>query len=653
MVMSTMKPLRLLGWMIIGLMALVLALAWALASGIARKPVEKLASRILERPVSMDELHVYVLRTKPMAHVRGLQVANAAWVEGDAAPQMVALGNGKVAVRLLPLLRGELRFATVQLDNAQVDLRRLADGRANWSFGEPKPASTTPLALPVIEHFAVRNSGIRFDDALSKIKFEGGFETEETADASIQPLKLKGRGELNGQPFKLDLNGGALAGVLAGGSYPFSLDIAHGATTLVAKGTLKDPLTFGDLEATLTLAGRNLADLYYITGLALPVTRDYSLSGKLTRAGTVYDVGNLVGKIGGSDLRGDLRVDVSGAKPLLWADLRSRLLDPADAGVIFGGGDVGAARYLLPDSPLDLTRLRSMDAEVRYRAEAVNVDTLPLKQVDLTMALEDGRLTLAPLAVTLPQGTVSGSLVIDGSKDVPHIIADVRLVGARLEDFAKQAGVPDAVSGPIVARVKLDGHGMSFHEAAGNADGTAAVVVPRGEIRRAFAELVGVSALEGVGLLLSGSDAKATIRCGVLGFDLNDGLMQGKSMVIDTDVSRVQGEGHLNLKDESLDLTFRGQPKSARLVRLLVPVTVGGTLLDPAVSVNPIPVGVQAGAAVALGAVFAPLAAILPFVDLGTTEDADCRALVNETRASMAQGGAATSPTEPNAAPVR
>ncbi len=650
MKMTTMKLLKILMLALMALFVLFLALAWALASGLARKPVEQLASRMLERPVKLNELHVYILRTKPLAHVRGLYVANAPWVEGKDVPPMVALESGKIAVRLLPLLRGEMRFASIQLENGDIDLLRLADGRANWSVGKAKPASTTPLALPVIEHLAVRNSGIRFNDALSKIKFEGDFETEESADGSIRPLNLKGRGELNGRPFRLDLNGGGLAGALTGGTYPFSLDIAHGATTLKAEGTLKDPMAFGDLEAKLTLAGRNLADLYYITGLALPSTRDYRLSGTVTRAGTVYEVNSLDGRIGGSDLSGDLRIEVGGKKPLLWADLRSKLLDPADAGVLFGGGD-SEARYLLPDSPLDLTRLRSMDAEVRYRAAALNVDKLPLKQVSLSMVLNNGKLALAPLEVTLPQGTVSGSLVIDGSADTPRIVADVRLIGARLDDFAKQAGVPDAVSGPIVARVKLDGRGRSFHDAAGNANGTAAVVVPRGEIRRAFAELVGVSALEGVGLLLTGSDAKANIRCGVLGFDLKDGILHGQRMVVDTDVSRVQGEGHISLKDESLHLTFRGQPKNARLVRLLVPVRVGGTMMDPAVSVNPIPLGVQAGAAVALGVVLAPVAAILPFVDIGSADDADCRGLLDETRADMVQG--APTPKEPTPATTR
>ena len=40
----------------LAVMVLVLGLAWALASGIARKPAEKLLTGLMERPVSMEEL---------------------------------------------------------------------------------------------------------------------------------------------------------------------------------------------------------------------------------------------------------------------------------------------------------------------------------------------------------------------------------------------------------------------------------------------------------------------------------------------------------------------------------------------------------------------------------------------------------------------
>lgn len=631
------------------IVALVLLLTFA--GDLLRHPLEKVASKELQREVTLDKLSFHVLSLTPGATLEGLRVSNPAWVRGTTASGgaagMADIGKLDVAVRLLPLLRGQLVLSELGVEDGNVGLLRELDGKANWTFGQAKTASsTTPLALPVIEHLYVKNSRLRVEDALTKMGFDGEFVTEEGGD-SRQPFSLNGQGELNKQPFKLALTGGALSSALENQTYPFDLDVHHGATRITAKGTFNHPLSFGDFTAALTLSGKNLADLYYLTGLAFPITRDYSLKGDLSRAGDIYTLDRLAGKLGGSDLSGNLKVVVGGTKPMLMADLRSQVLDPADAGVIFGGD--ATSQYLLPDSPLDLVRLRSMNADVTYKAAAINVDKLPLKQVSVHMKLADGRLTLDPMALTLPQGTVSGSLVIDGSREVPELAADMKLSGARLEDFVAKAGQAGALEGPIVARVKLAGRGTSIHKAASVADGTAAIVVPNGTIRQAFAELMGVNAAKGLGLLLSGDKEGTPIRCGIASFEAKNGTLQAQHVVLDTGVVLATGGGTIRLDDETLDLTLKGKPKEVSLLHLMVPLKIQGKLKSPSLGVNPVPLGAQAGAAAALGVVLTPLAAVLPFVDVGLADDANCQGLMTDAR----QDAGVKAPKGTPAAPKR
>lgn len=636
--------LKILLWAVAAFLAVVLVLL-VFGGAILRGPLERLASAQLERDVKIGRLDLNVITLTPGVHVSDLKVANAVWVNGKdgvSAPPMIDMGDLNVALRLLPLFTGKVVLAELGIENSSVSLLRETGGRANWAFGSSKKAEepvsgATPLALPVIEHLYVKNSRLELKDALSKITFDGGFVTEESNSRTGTPFSLSGKGMLNKQPFVLELQGGALASAIANQTYPFHLDIKHGATRITAKGQFIRPLDFGDFTAAMTLSGRNLADLYYLTGLALPATRAYDLKGELNRNGAVYTLDKLAGKLGASDLSGKLSVDTAGKRPMLTADLQSRLLDPADAGVVFGGatndaGEVVAPRFILPDSPLELARLRGMDARVTYKATAVNVDSLPLKQVDLTLALDAGKLTISPLAVTLPQGTVSGSLVIDGSKDVPAMDIDVKLSGARLEDFMAKAGQPNAIEGPIVARVKMAGVGNSFHKAASTANGTAAVVIPHGQIRQAFAELLGINAARGLGLLLTGDQKQIGLRCGIASFEAKDGLMTGQHIVFDTETVVAVGSGTINLADESLDLSLRGKPKEIRIGRLLTPIKVGGTLSDPSLGVGITELGVQAGVATAIGAVLNPLAAIIPFLDAGLAEDANCGALMRDAR---------------------
>jgi hypothetical protein len=66
------------------------------------------------------------------------------------------------------------------------------------------------------------------------------------------------------------------------------------------------------------------------------------------------------------------------------------------------------------------------------------------------------------------------------------------------------------------------------------------------------------------------------------------------------------------------------------------PITLKGTLLHPKPGVDAGKAAGQIGLAAAVGAVFAPLAAILPFIEPGLAKDADCAALVGQAKAQGA-----------------
>ena len=75
-----------------------------------------------------------------------------------------------------------------------------------------------------------------------------------------------------------------------------------------------------------------------------------------------------------------------------------------------------------------------------------------------------------------------------------------------------------------------------------------------------------------------------------------------------------------------------GETKEARLVRLWSPIVVQGPLTAPRVGVDTGSVVGQTGLAGILGAVVNPLVALLPFVDPGLAEDANCGALIASAR---------------------
>jgi uncharacterized protein involved in outer membrane biogenesis len=634
-----------------------------------RGPIGRYASAQLQREVVIaGDLRVHPWSFSPKAEAYNLRIGQPTWaksVDKDAG-QMAQVQRIAVQIKILPLLKGDVILPFLAIDKANVRLLRDKDGRANWTFGAAK--SDKPLKLPAIQRFVINEGKLRVDDRQRGALFVGTVNAQERAGEKGGRFVLEGKGSLNNSAFVAQVTGGPLLNISPSRPYPFDADIRAGSTRITAEGNVIKPFDLGRFETQLSIAGADLNRLHDLTGLTLPNTPPYKIAGHLVRKGDRYDFEKLSGRIGDSDIRGDLFVLTGRERPYLEADLRSRRLDFDDLGSLFGaapatgrgetasaGQKVEAAQRdavqrLLPDATLQVDRVRAMDAKVSYRADAVNAPNLPLRKVSLDMTLDKGVLTMDPIAFTFSRGDLKGTVRLDARPAVPKTDIDVRLLNARLEDFIpfKTDGKP-AIEGAVMARAKLTGTGNSVHRAASSADGSVTLVAPRGQIRQAFAELLGVNASKGLLLLLSKSDKETPVRCAVADFDVKNGVMTTKTLVADTGVVLARGRGTVDLRTERMDFRIEGDSKKPRLVRLFIPITIKGPIMAPKPGLDVSKTVGQGGIAAALGSLINPLAALLPFVTTGEAKDADCAGLVSEAR----QQGAPVKVTQTTAAKAK
>lgn len=612
-----------------------------------RGPLGRYASAQLRREVAITgDLRVHPWSLSPKAEAYGVRIGQPAWAKDvdPGAGQMVQVQRIAVQIKVPPLLRGDVIMPFLALDKPDVRLLRAEDGKANWTFGGRQ--SDKPLKLPAIQRFVINDGKLRIDDRQRGALFVGTVNAQERADARGARFVLEGEGTLNNSAFMAEVSGGPLLNISPSRPYPFDAQVRAGSTRVVAHGQVTRPFDLGRFETQLTVSGADLNRLHDLTGLTLPNTPPYRVSGHLVRKGPRYDFEKLAGRIGDSDISGDLFVLTGRERPYLEADLRSKRLDFDDLGSLVGappatgrgetasaGQKVEAAQRLLPDATLQVERVRAMDAKVSYRAETVNAPNLPLRKVSLKAALDKGVLTLDPLAFTFSRGDLSGKVRLDARPAVPRTDIDVRLTNGRLEEFIpiQSEGKP-AISGTVMARAKLSGVGNSVHRAASTANGQVTLVAPRGEMRQAFAELLGVNASKGLILLLSKSDKETAVRCAVADFAVKDGVMTTNHLVADTGVVLARGRGTVNLATERMDFRIEGDSKKPRLVRLFVPITIKGPFLAPKVGLEPGKAVGQSGIAAALGSLVNPIAALLPFVTAGEAKDADCADLVGDAR---------------------
>jgi AsmA family protein len=620
-----------------------------------RGPLARYLSAQLDRPVRITgDLKVHPWSLDPWASVSGVTIGNPRWAGGGPMARLPAF-TAQIALKPL-LLQGKTVLPLVEADKPSVALLRDAEGRVNWRNGPGR--TSKPLKLPPIEHLIIRSGAISYVDLRRNVRFRGTVSSSETvAGVDRGTFRLAGGGTLRGSPFTLDVRGGAMVHINPNRPYHFEARLNSGPTRVAVDGQFVKPFDFGRISGRVSAEGPDFGRLYALTGVSLPDTPPYALTAAFARDGERFDFRRLGGRVGDSDLAGSVSVDDETGRPFVAADLASRRLHLADLEAVIGGGPKRTAGHtvspseramaarltaehrVLPDATLDVGRIHAADARLTYRADSVDAGKAPIRSLLLKLSLDHGLLTIDPLAMRLPQGDVSGLVRLSARGRTPVTTVNMSVANARVESFIGRGAKTPPLTGGLYARAALTGVGDSVRAAASHANGQVTLVIPGGQMRSAFAELMGINVANGLFELLTKNHGQTPVRCAVADFKATDGVLQAQSIVFDTGVVIATGSGDVDLRDETMNLAFAGKPKKFRLLRIGAPITVKGSLGQPKFGVAIAKAAPQAAASVALGVLAAPVAAVLPFIHPGLAKDADCASLVSQAEARGAPVG--------------
>lgn len=599
-------------------------------------PVERAVQARTGRVLQIGNLDVDLGR---VTTVRGdtLSFANAPWAK---QPQMARADRVEIDIRLWPLLRGSVQLPEVRLTRPDV-LLQTANKKGdpgNWDFlGDS--AGGDPLQL---QRLYIDDGRLQFLDDAGRTDIQMAVRSGEPRQAdAAPPLLVRGKGVWQGNAFTLSGNTESPL-ELSNSGQPFriQLDGRAGATHAVASGTLTNPFQLQTFDLQFKLSGQDLADLYPLLGIAVPESPPYALDGRLKRDHQIWRYEKFSGRVGDSDLGGDVQFDVGGERPRLTANLVSKRLDFDDlAGFIgappkTGGNETAnaeqkaeAARLaarptVLPDTPYNLGKLRAMDADVRWKAQRINSPSLPLDDMDAHLLLDDGLLRLQPLNFGVAGGDIRSTIRMDARRPqiATALTASVRRV--QLGQLFPDAKLAEQASGGISGQIELSGNGNSVAAMLGSSDGTVGIAMGRGHVGNLVMELAGLDVAESLRFLFTG-DRQIPLRCAFADFGVNDGLMTSRSMAVDTTDTLILGQGTVNLKNEQLDLLLRPRPKDISILALRSPLRIGGSFKDPSFRPDFKALGLRGAIALTLGSI-APPAALLATIETGPGKDADC-----------------------------
>jgi AsmA protein len=243
----------------------------------------------------------------------------------------------------------------------------------------------------------------------------------------------------------------------------------------------------------------------------------------------------------------------------------------------------------------------------------------------LRVGLAAGVLNLKPLRFGFAGGEIVSTIVLDAG--IKPMAAEAAIDLRRVQ-FARLFPTLDTKrvsTGELGAQIRLSGRGQSVASLLRSANGTVAAAMSGGRISHT---VVAAASLDGgklLPLLLRG-DEPVAVRCAVISMAVEQGLARTQLFVVDAETARIDGQGAIDLGSERFALELDSKPKEPSILSVRAPLNVEGTFRDPRVAVSSGTL-LRGGAALALAAVN-PLAALIPLIETGPGEDADCARLL-------------------------
>ena len=354
----------------------------------------------------------------------------------ESAPFQAGFGETRLAGDLALDLSGETPQTNLRLTAGPADIGELL---GKFGIAENTKATVDRLEIDVAAWGVTPREFLTQSELLATI--EGGrwivddpqLSGETTIDigkgtlhaSAGKPLTLHLEGKTDKVPVKLKLESDNLATLLTQPEkVKFALDAEAAATRLTLKGAVALPVEQSKLTLAFSLRGQRLDNLEKFIATELPPLGPYEMQGNFNMVKDGYYLSGLDVRIGRTDLIGDAALQITDGRPFIGLKLRagrlqlndfyqgSLIFEPADnkgRGESTQSANIEKAwkQVLSPESLRDI----DISASLQVKQTLSGKDVLGGGKMELTV--QDGRLTISPVAINLPGGALNLRFVFE------------------------------------------------------------------------------------------------------------------------------------------------------------------------------------------------------------------------------------------------
>lgn len=551
------------------------------------------------RNLQFDDLQVHWRHgLDPTIEFRGLSIQNAPWAASKAP--FIQAGRLSAEISWRSVGSHLLVVNLVEMEDAQVDMERRADGVRNWRLSHPDdtgPPHARVLALDARRsrlHAIQQGIGLELDVSTTPLP-----AAEPVAHHPELPLTrlLVFKGQFRDDPFDGEAR---VSDVLAFGATPMQFALRavarSGALQLDAAGLSNDVHALGDLDCDIKLSATGTGS-YRPLPAALARLRPLVAQGHVTKSGDAWTgsavrlhAGRQTSLVAEVAFTGNMKSQVS--RRTLKATLHDAVIDVDD--LLPPSGDKPAVRSKAEDAralstkPLDLARLRDVDADVELKDARFTGTRRGMAQTLRAHAtLANGVARLQTLDFGAAGGHVTGTLQLDASQTPASLAVDLDARGLRIEQLSPKLASDGALIGAVDARAVLKSSGDSSRAFARTASGDITISLAGGAtVSRRLDAKLGLDGGEWLRTLFDKS-ARVPVQCGAVTLALDHGVATSRRFQFETSDTALAGRGSLDLANETVDATLTPAHKKLALLSLDKAIHAQGPWHDVKISLQP------------------------------------------------------------------
>ena len=550
--------------------------------------------------------------------------------EGFEKKAFVTIKAFEVRVKLMPLLSKKIEVKQFVMQEPEIFLTKLANGRTNWEdLGKSQKKDTAPLASKKeskekktkSDHLPISSLAVgKFSISKGRLVFNDAGKQKEISDIYLdlknvsldKQIEIMFRANADGHPVVIDGKVGPLGKEPGKGTVPLeiSLDLFK-ELKIAINGMAIDPLTAKKFDLTVDIAPFSPRKIMAALDRPFPVkTADPAVMNKIALKATV--------KGSASDITlsdGSLTLDDS----TLTLMLAAKDFEKPDVVFDINLDQIDVDRYLPPKpakkeakkpdtkpetkpdtkpkdkadekkGETDYAPLRKMIVDGTVKIGKLTASNAKIENFVLKINGENGVFDIDPLSLDFYQGHLLSTVNLDvtDNKPVTRVTINTKgiQVGPLLHDIMQKDVLGGSLESDIALKMKGDGPEMIKQTLNGNGnlvlrDGTIIGIDLAGMVRNIASQFgIGEELKEKPKTDFAELDAPFTIT---------NGRVNTPGTTLVSPLLRVVVKGDAHLVKKSIDMriepkfvgTLKGQGDSKQRTGISVPVIVTGTFDDP------------------------------------------------------------------------